>query len=499
IVLGCLIGATFIAGLIKLAWNKRKLKKETKKAELEASLRSDKQMLVGKGAGEGDLFGVRSIEHAYLGAGSQSRPISPTPSYVLSPNTPIVDWSNGGRTGGHSPSSSTLSLPRSLAPSSLNHTKRKPSPLGLHPPRSEPSNVGGIGGSYLPPLPSPRSQNSLRSVSPTASTFQEEEAPGWVSPLDVHFSRSSTPKERPTSYLPKLQFPVEIERMGLFVPSPSNSVRHIKSESASIMSTNASIATPPAVRRPSRGPKSPMLSVFPSTAHPMPSRAVRGGSRSIFPINDEQDRPSPSNGQWDPSLPTFPGPVHCIDDPTPSGPIIRDSVVSKQRVSVVFQPPHVRDSSVEGLKSHTRGHSPAASSIYSTTTSILEPSKDAPPTQHSRTRSRSISALPKPQTRSSRSTSTSQPRSASLHTITRTRDSIRRRDRMPSSEILKNRRSRDRDQMHYDPSATNRTRAGSVQGRQIDFDSPRESPFSNANAIHHSRNSSISATSSRSS
>ena len=70
---------------------------------------------------------------------------------------------------------------------------------------------------------------------------------------------------------------------------------------------------------------------------------------------------------------------------------------------------------------------------------------------------------------------------------------------MPSSDSLKNRRSRDRDQMHYDPTSTNRTREGSVQGRKVDFDHPRESPFSNANAIRHSPNSSISSVSSRSS
>ncbi|PVH86290.1 hypothetical protein DL98DRAFT_567713 [Cadophora sp. DSE1049] len=557
IVLGCLIGATFIAGFAKLAWNKRKLRKNTKKAELEASLRSDKEKLVGRGVGEGDLFGVRAIEHGYFGGVSQSRPTSPTPSYILAPETKVVDWGKAGYQGGHSASSSTLSIPQSLAPSSLNHTKRKPSPLSLQPSSAElngrtnhsPSGVGGIGGSYLPPLPSPRSQKSFKSVSPTTGTFEEGEAPTWVSPLDIHFSRPSTPKERPTSYLPKLQFPGEIEKIGLFVPSPSNSVRHVKSEAASIVSTNASsIKAPPPVRQPSRGPKTPLFSVFPPAAHPMPSRAARGGSRSIFPTNDEQDRSSsrhrsprddnsspravplndlipqmavaehtkfpqdtrnwsptspvqnaPPKRQWDPSAPTFPGPIYCNDGWKPSKPIIRDSVVSIQRVSI-FQPSHARDSSATALKSRSRGYSIAASSMYSTRTSILEFNKDAPPPQHSRTRSRSISALPKSGTRSrSTSTSASQKRSTSSHSISRTRDSLRRHSRMPSPDSLKNRRSRDRDQMHYDPTSTNRTREGSVQGRKVDFDHPRESPFSNANAIRHSPSSSISSVSSRSS
>lgn len=555
IVLGCLIGATFIAGFAKLAWNKRKLRKNAKKAELEASLMSDKQKLVGRGAGEGDLFGVRAIEHGYFGGVSQSRPTSPTPSYILAPETKVVDWGKAGYQGGHSASSSTHSLPQSLAPSTLNHTKRKPSPLSLQHSSAElsgrtnhiPSSVGGIGGSYLPPLPSPRSQRSLRGVSPTTGTFEGGEAPTWVSPLDVHFSRPSTPKERPTSYLPKLQFPGEIEKIGLFVPSPSNSVRHANSEAASIVSTNASsIKAPPPVRQPSRGLKTPLFSVFPPAAHLTPSRAAQGGAPSIFPPNDEHDRPSsrrrgprdvditprpvPLNDltpqiatsehtnfpqdtrnwsptspvhtaapkkNWDPSAPTFPGPIYCNDGWRPSEPIIRDSLVSIQRVSI-SQSPHAREFSATALKSQSRGYSIAASSMYSSRTSILEFSQDPPPPQQPRPRSRSISALPKSGTRSrSTSTSASQKRSTSSHSITRTRDSLRRHTRMPSSDSLKNRRSRDRDQMHYDPTSTNRTREGSVQGRKVDFDHPRESPFSNSNAIRHSPNSSISSASSR--
>ncbi|KAK0105279.1 hypothetical protein ONS95_004336 [Cadophora gregata] len=558
IVLACLIGAAFIAGFIKLAWNKRKLRKNTKKAELEASLRSDKEKLVTRGVGEGDLFGVRAIEHGYFGGVSQSRPTSPTPSYILAPETKLMDWGKAGYQGGHSASSSMLSLPQSLAPSSLNHTKRKPSPLSLQPSSAElngrishsPSGVGGIGGSYIPPLPSPRSHKSFKSVSPTTGTFEETEAPTWVSPLDVHFSRPSTPKERPTSYLPKLQFPGEIEKIGLFVPSPSNSVRHVKSETASIVSTNASsIKAPPPVRQPSRGPRTPLFSVFPPVAHPMPSRAARAGSRSIFPTNDDHDRPSSRRGprdgignsspravplndltpqivatehgdfpqdtrhwsptspvqstvppeQWDPTSPTFPGPIYCNDGLKPLEPIIRDSVVTVQRVSI-FQPSHARESSAIAVKSRSRGHSIAASSMYSTRTSILEFNKDPLPSQHSRTRSSSISALPNAGSRSrSRSTSASQKRSASSHSLTRTRDSIRRHSRMPSSDSIRNRRSRDRDQMHYDPTSSNRTREGSVQGRKVDFHHPRESPFSNSNAIHHSPNSSISSVSSRNS
>lgn len=60
--------------------------------------------------------------------------------------------------------------------------------------------------------------------------------------------------------------------------------------------------------------------------------------------------------------------------------------------------------------------------------------------------------------------------------------------------------------MHYDPTLSSgsavRNRSGSVQGRAVDFDRPRESPFSNANAIvgsEHGRQESYSSVSTASS
>ncbi|KAL2062266.1 hypothetical protein VTL71DRAFT_6532 [Oculimacula yallundae] len=545
IVFGCLIGAAFIAGLMTLAWSKRKLRKDTKKAGSEAPTRSGEEKLVSSATGEGDPYGARAIEDGYFGGVSQSRPSSPTPSYVLSPDTPVVDWSKSEGTGGHSASSSTNSLPRSLAPSSLNHTKRKPSPLSLQPPNANPSAMGGLGGSYLPPLPSPRSLNSFKGISPTNYTFDEGDTPRWVSPLDIHFSRPLTPKDRPTSYLPKLHFPGEIEKTGLFVPSPRSSLRHMKSESESIASATASIAPRLPVRSSSRGAKSPMLSVFPPMPHSLPSRASRGGPRSIFPANEDLDQPStrrsPKDGktspqsvplndltpqiatteefyfpqdtrsppspkqssspakQWDPTLPTFPGPVRCNDSFPPPEAVMRDPVVNVQHVSV-SQPSHVRNSSTGAIEIRQNRIS-ASSSIYSTRTSILEYKKDATSSDRSRSRSRSISIVPKADSRNrSASTSEIETRSTSSNTITRARESVNQQhNRTPPSDSPKNRRSRDRDQIRYDPTSTNRTRSGSVQGRDIEFARPGESPFSNSNAMKHSLKSSTSSTSSRSS
>ncbi|PMD63830.1 uncharacterized protein K444DRAFT_499485, partial [Hyaloscypha bicolor E] len=78
------------------------LEKNTKIAEMEAAMKStDKEKLVRreKKLGEGDLFGVRALEHGYFGGVAQSRPSSPTPSYRLAPNTALVDWSKAPKPG----------------------------------------------------------------------------------------------------------------------------------------------------------------------------------------------------------------------------------------------------------------------------------------------------------------------------------------------------------------------------------------------------------------
>ena len=122
---------------------------------------------------------------------SQSRSHSPTPSYVLSPTTPIGKWDQKGQgqMGTHLDPRSIVSVP-------ANHhgVRSKPSPLRLQLSDAELkerlnhnpySNFDESGGVYLAPPATPRSLLSGRTVSPSS---QKE----WVSPLDVHFIRPST-------------------------------------------------------------------------------------------------------------------------------------------------------------------------------------------------------------------------------------------------------------------------------------------------------------------
>jgi hypothetical protein len=481
---------------------------------MEAATKStDKEKLVHRGrkkTGEDNLFGVRALERGFTGGVAQSRSSSPSPSYRLAPNATLVDWSKTPKPG--SSSSSLVDFPSSrngsvssLAPS-FNQRPHKPSPLRLQPLDAElserknhdPANVGGIGGTYMPPLPSPRYN---RSVTPCSDSGKPE---GWINPLDVHFTRPSTPvSPRPTSYLPNMTFPDDVIKNALLVPTPNGSLAP-KSEEASIISTEISVPAAPAPAPAAESRKtSPTFSIFPQ----MPSRAARQAGRSIFPASDDAPRPpsrrSPKESKFDFNLPPVPldnlPPQMATIDPNqfpqdtrrwnPSSPIIRDSIVSKQRVSV-YRPTHVIGEPQDATKSHIRSHSVAASSVYSTRTSIV----DEPQESHSRSRSRDT-------TRGRNRSRSSHKRASSSQSLSRTQDSLRRHSRKQSTDTLRTdkRRSRQRDQLHFDPTGFARTRTGSVQGRTVDFDHPRESPFSNANAITHSSSTSTSSISSNAS
>ncbi|KAI6250629.1 hypothetical protein HI914_00744 [Erysiphe necator] len=109
--LAFLVILTFFAGLVKVALNKRDLKKKIKLAKLEAANKeTDLEKLVGqRPLDEGDLFGVRAIQAGFFGGVTQSCPNSPVPSRSSSLNSLEIKYCES-----HSP---------------------KPSPCRLEPPR----------------------------------------------------------------------------------------------------------------------------------------------------------------------------------------------------------------------------------------------------------------------------------------------------------------------------------------------------------------------------
>lgn len=550
---------------------------------------------------------MRAAERGYFGNVAQARPSSPAPSYKLAPDAKLVDWGqvNKLRSDSSSVASSSFDVfqDRNSSTTSLPATStiRKPSPLRLQPSGAElngkknhnMSSVGGVGGNFLPPVPSPR---SIRAPSPR---FNEEKGSNWVSPLDVHFSRPTTPAGS-TSFLPKLAFPLDFGNSELSLPLPD--FNGPKSETASIVNTVVTMPPPIAQQGRPRTPKeiyaefskhgfansptlstfsgqetlvksptfstfstfskeeapkakSPTFSVFPQQAQPVqhaPPRPNRLSMKSMFSTEDAPVRSSKEDfsrtfqlppvplDDLAPRLPTI-NPDRFPQDPkvwTPTSPIrdsilnrqrqpvsagarqsqqwslpsptlpdsmidaqwqpssnaiVRASIVSKQRVSVVRGPgAQSQDLDVQFAKMRGRGHSMAASSMYSTRTSILEPEDNA--TRHIRTRSQSSDAR-----RSIRNRSNSSHKRTSSRSLSRTRDSIRESRKTSSGSFRSgnsHRRSRDRDQLHFDPTAHRRNRSGSVQGRAVNFDQPRESPFSNLNHTSdhsHSPSSSVSS------
>ncbi|KAI9046926.1 hypothetical protein LZ554_009003 [Drepanopeziza brunnea f. sp. 'monogermtubi'] len=273
IVLGALVVLAFLASLIWLFFIKRRSKKDEEKAELAAAARIDEEKSIGRPVGEGDLSGVRALEHGYFGSFSHSR------SHLLSPNTMPVDVDQAGTYITNSVPSIVVSIPQTPSqPANPNGTKRKHSTSGLESPNNKKNSrrsyeaniIGGKGGvNTLPHL----SQSNEK-------TFGER--PTWVNPL-------ASPNSRPISYLPKFTFSGEIEEAGILVPTRENS-RNIKSVAASLAGSEASSAAPPPPVARRRSSKSSTLSIFPPSLDHVPNLLPRGGPRSIFPASDSHER-----------------------------------------------------------------------------------------------------------------------------------------------------------------------------------------------------------------
>lgn len=458
---------------------------------------------------EGDVFGARALEAGYFGGIAESRPSSLSSSDVLSPSIALVDWSGAVKEGFHSSSSSTISLPTPVL------ATKKPSPLRLQPSEVEWSanlthsptaRLGGGGGAYMSPLP------SLRSILTNNSRAKS----GWVSPLDFHFSQPATTNSvtsaRPTSYLPRFQFPEEFAKDEILRSVAS--VGGAKSEPGSIISSATSQASTPKPGVSRRLP-SPTFSFFQPTAKasdalvppqvPSPAFSVAsspigsshlGGQdgHSIVTLSDESNHLLSPRKSDSIQLRSIPSPFHSpqnisppksplIDsnlfpeNPTWTGEraVFRESIVSKRTVSVYRPKSYIAESSV----THKREQS-GASSVHSTRTSIVDHSG-----VHSQKRSQSIENQAKQR---SRSRSTSQKGTRSSRSLARTKDSIRHSRKSSKKSLTSGKRmSRHRD----------RNRSGSIQGRAFNFHNPSESPFSNVNAIRtYSAKSSTSSTSS---
>lgn len=116
-----LLVLTILAGLTKVFFDRRKLKKVTQKIKEEEEAREDQVELNHREKDEGDLFGVRAIEAGFFAGIPQSRPTSRAGSIAGSPS-----MSSSTLIGGFN-SSKLNSMASSVTDLPLAHTNNRDS------------------------------------------------------------------------------------------------------------------------------------------------------------------------------------------------------------------------------------------------------------------------------------------------------------------------------------------------------------------------------------
>ncbi|KAL8793002.1 MAG: hypothetical protein Q9195_004406 [Heterodermia aff. obscurata] len=115
IVLGSLFVLVILAGVCRVIYNKRRLKKYTKRAQLESAHGQEERVELNKRElDEGDLFGIRAIQSGYFGGVAQSRPSSVAGDHEgeqSSSSNTLLGSHPSPRAGPASPMSSVLTLP----------------------------------------------------------------------------------------------------------------------------------------------------------------------------------------------------------------------------------------------------------------------------------------------------------------------------------------------------------------------------------------------------
>ncbi|ESZ96369.1 hypothetical protein SBOR_3252 [Sclerotinia borealis F-4128] len=470
IVLGGSIFVVLVAGLLKVWYNKRRLAKNIKIEEIEKANSTQERLNI-EDLGEGDLFGIRAIERGFFGGVSQSRSNSPAQSMFGPPSTTVTDLLEPPRNVESVRDSSTASSSSSLsrrsveisAPKSIKH---KPKPLRIQPSDAEirRSAMPNAGGSYIPPSPM-------------------KEAQSQSNLLDVNFSRPSVLESPPIrSYsdeeLSQLRYQGDVPRNYMFLAGQHSTVR---SQAGSIYGSAESSPNNPAnvLKIPTPPAPTHVFGFSPRHSH-------RSRSRSTTPEGLFNNRSSSRSPEL--PVPSIPSPYKTSYQPTT---FLEEPDTKSKRRS--YQPTHPSEPHSES-ELHTHHREPSlATSTLTTRTSIL----DEPFTYTSTTTTRPRGRTSHQHTRSNSSTT-----HTTQHThgqISRTHDSLRISRKSTPGKVQvqvqgqvqgqgqgrENRHSRDRDQLHYDPTSgpSARTRSGGVKGRAVDFDRPRKSPFSNSNAI----------------
>ncbi|KAH7061116.1 hypothetical protein B0J12DRAFT_564973 [Macrophomina phaseolina] len=330
LVFACLLVLTVVAGLIKVLYNRNKLKRHlTLKAE-QSREETDRLALNERSKDEGDLFGVRALEAGYYGGVAQSRPSSPSPSSMggsrhpsISTNT-LIGSAASPTPKLISPATSVTHLPNTRNTTAEAPLKTPSSPPHRNPPpalRLEPSqaelngrkNHGTVEVTVQQPASpvepdspvTPRAQYSLNSP---RTPEQAEGAPR--SPVirvssvsDVESESPMSPELlRPSVYQPNApQLPV-VESVSRISWRPENPHSMGANAQSVAISLDYTMGAPSVRSNPSSPARSPSSIPSPGKVSPttyIPRRS-RDEARSIFPAEprERHSRKGSASSSW---------------------------------------------------------------------------------------------------------------------------------------------------------------------------------------------------------
>lgn len=450
--------------------NNSRLRKHVKLDEEKAKNPRQEKTHAGRENDPRYLFGVRALEKGHFGGVAQtSRPNS------VSPSAPSSAGSNSNLSLDNIANSNRLQhQSRALSPLEQSPNKKKPSPLRIHPMEVLP---GG------PKTHSPTSPGSRYVVSPVTPPIPP---PSWslpiiqepeAEPFGLSFPKATADPSRPTSFLPKLDF----SEAPLYIYTPSGSVRGKRSNRES----TATVATAEATYLESvtRSRRVSILNEGSATPS-IPPRSSLRSQRSTSSIHNPEF-PTTKRTQITNSIPVPPIPA-TYNSHSHRESIARSPSLTETIRETSTRLPSITDSGYGSpiVKSYAKRKSSDAVSLailtgnsaisffpkFEEPSTIEEPmpalhSTASTPLPFSRGRNLSQSTVIP---RHNRQTTSSLIRTDSLQHHTRN---------LSRNRSTSNRRDKQRDQIHYDPTSHHRNRSGSIQGRSVDFSHPRSSPF----------------------
>lgn len=338
---------------------------------------------------------------------------------------------------------------------------RKPSPLRLQPVDQAPISKKTRSDAPVEPIALPPAV-----ASPDTSlhrTTSHNLQP--VLKTDTVVAPELSPAEsRPTSFLPRISFSGSLR---------DNLVSSLLVSSKSVKSRNShrasSVAQPPLSAVTEVSMQSPII--------PIPPKSALRERRTLWPRED-LGRPKARK----------PSGYHVVS-PSLELEMKKQSEVTTV-VSTILESPFSK-SRDDSTRYATRRKSSDVVSLAALTGTPIEsyfPTQPLPVSQSSQTSSqlpKTIQDVEAASTNARRSGSTPPVHSRqSSRSLARARNSVQytANSSRTRSTSASNRRSRERDSMHYDPSSHHRNPSGSILGRPIDFCNPRETPFSDRNA-----------------